>query len=109
MKLKYKLTIWAIVIDFLLYLFLFHSGIVLPFINPSQDAYNRQFTSFPRNAMQIYAWIGLHFPTSIIISVALGLGDKFLSLSVVQTGIIFFGIGAFIDHRRKKKMINSVA
>ncbi len=100
MKLKYKLTIWAIVIDLLLYFLLFHSGVTLPFINPSPEEYAQQFTSFPRNAMQLYIWLGLHLPTSYIVD--LSFSNELLGLSVIQTGVIFFGIGAFIDRRREK-------
>ncbi len=99
--LKFKLPLYFVIIDILLYLFLFHSGITLPIINPSVEEYNQQFTSFPRDYMQKIVWIGLHVPTSFAVDSTFG--DNLLGLSVVQTGLIFFGIGSFIDYRRKTK------
>lgn len=91
------------VIDFLLYLFLFHSGIVLPFINPSVSEYSRQLTSFPRNYAQELLWLGLHIPTSIIAINSQFAEIVVVAASLVQTGLIFFGIGALIEYLRKRK------
>ncbi len=43
------------------YLFLFHSGIVLPFINPSIEEY-MQYNSAPRDTNQIVLWYLLQIP-----------------------------------------------
>jgi len=91
---KFKLFIIAITIDLLLYLLIFHSGIVLPYINPSVEDY-KPWTSFPRDAGQKMAWYILHIPTSMLIS-----GEGYELLSVVQTGLIFLGLGAIIDYKK---------
>jgi len=103
MRLRYKLAIWAVIVDFLLYLFLFQSGIVLPFINPSVTEYSQQMTSFPRNAMQEYVWMGLHVPASLVYINFPFAEVVVVVLSLFQAGLIFFGIGALIEYLKNRK------
>lgn len=100
MSLKYKYAIVASVVDLLLYVLLFHPWTLLPVINPHTAQHTQMFTSFPRDFPQQIVWIGLHVPLSIWID--LRFGDSFLSLSIIQTGALFFGIGTIIDLARKR-------
>ena len=84
-------------VDLLLYWVIFYSGATLPFINPSVEEYQRQVTSFPRNAGQCYAWVAVHVPAALIGR----FGDRYLVFAVAQTGLIFFVIGTLIDRRHK--------
>jgi hypothetical protein len=99
---RHKIVIVFVLVDLFLFWMLFYSGIVLPFINPSIEEYRKSFTSFPRNANQIFLWIIIHMPSSIIIGKILeGIkgSDIFLSLSIIQTGLITYFIEKYI--RRK--------
>ena len=91
MRLKYKLALWAVAVDLLLYMFLFHSGITLPFINPSQNVYEAQFTSYPRDAGQKLVWMAFHFPALNVLDAALGRQNenRVMPLSAIQTEMIF--------------------
>ena len=100
-SLKFKLALLAVTIDLLLYGFLFYSGVILPGINPSVEQYNAQMTSFPRDAMQKILWIALHWPTSLLVHRSLG--ARFLGLSVIQTVLIFLGIGSWLDRKKENK------
>ena len=97
---KNKIVIIVVSTDLFLYWLLFYSGVVLPLINPSVDQYKKMVimgTSFPRNTNQALIWIYLHFPTSYIIG---SRSDKFLFLSVVQTGIITYCLEKFIQRKK---------
>ena len=98
MNMKLKFALWFAAVDALAYWVLFHSGVVLPWINPSPEAYAHQMTSFPRNAAQIYLWILVNWPTSMIVGRALG--DRYLVVAIAQAGLLGFVIGALIDRRR---------
>ncbi len=94
-----KLALCAIAVDLLFYWVVFHSGIVLPVINPSIEEYQQRVTSFPREAGQQMGWILLHFPTALVAS-SLKLPDRYLVYLVGQTGLIFFALGFLIDRRQ---------
>lgn len=103
---KNKIVIIVVLTDLFLYWLLFYSGVVLPLINPSVEQYKKMVimgTSFPRNTNQAFIWICLHFPTSYIID---SRSDKFLFLSVVQTGVITYYLEKFIQ--RKKRTRNNL-
>jgi cytochrome bd-type quinol oxidase subunit 2 len=62
---KHRIVFIIIIIDLLLFWLLFHSGIVLPFINPSVEEYRilvEQGTSFPRHTNQCFLWMHLQIP-----------------------------------------------
>jgi hypothetical protein len=98
--LKFKLPMALVILDILIYLFLFHSGVVLPFVNPTVAEYNQMQTSFPRDAGQKMTWILFHIPTSAVVDK--NFGDRFLWFSIFQTGVIFFVAGLLVDYKRKK-------
>lgn len=100
---KYKIVIIAVLADLLLFWLLFYSKVVLPFINPSVEQYKemvRMGTSFPRDTNQMIIWIILHLPSSYITS-GIARNDKFLFLSVIQTGLITYYIDKFIQQRKR--------
>lgn len=57
-----KIIIIALLLDLFLFWFLFYSGIVLPFINPSIELFEKSGTSFPRNTNQMILWFCLQLP-----------------------------------------------
>lgn len=100
---RYKIVIIVVFTDLFLYWLLFYSGIVLPFINPSLEQYKEMVikgTSFPRNTNQILIWIFLHLPSSYIID-GITRNDRFLFLSVIQTGLMTYYIHKFILRRNR--------
>ena len=99
---KHKIVITLVLSDLFLYWFLFYSGVVLPFINPSVVQYKKMLlrgTSFPRNTNQMLIWYLIHFPTSYIIA---GIMDKLIFLSAIQIGIITYFIQKIIKRWRVK-------
>jgi hypothetical protein len=94
-----KIPICVAIVDLLLYLLLFRSGVVLPLINPSIEEFQRSGPGFPRDFMQQLIWIVPHSPASVIIGDYL-LGPRFLALSVIQPVLIGLGLGWYIDHKR---------
>lgn len=104
MKKITKICLSIFLIDVAVYFILFHSGIVLPFINPSVEEYSRKYTSFPRNYAQIIYWIVVHYPSSFIIS---SINERLLVLSAVQYPIIIFGLNKAISkmQRRRGKLV----
>jgi predicted acyltransferase len=98
-----KIFIIVLLTDLFLYWFLFYSGVVLPFINPSVEEYNNTMTSFPRNASQMFIWIFMHFPTSYIL-LSITKNDMYLFLLVIQTSVIAYFIEKFIQRKRSSKI-----
>lgn len=101
---KHKIVILVMIVDLFIYWLLFCSGVVVPFINPNIYQYKGMLlrgTSFPRNTNQMLIWFLLHLPTSYIIA---GTIDKFIFLSVIQTGIIAYFIQEFIQHINRKRI-----
>ena len=94
---KAKLAVSAVSVDLFFYWLVFHSGVVLPFINPSEAAYAQRVTSFPRDAGQHMLWIFLHGPTSVWLGEHLG--DQYLPWAIGQTAVICLVIGAWLDRR----------
>ena len=111
MKLKYKFAIWAVVIDLLLYLLIFHFGITQFFVDHSMAGNNGPMNDTAlSNSLPQLVWISLHFPLVwmitlrwVFFNVPREIAMLFL---ILQTGIIFYCIGAFVDYRIKKKLIN---
>jgi len=64
---KHKVIIIILLFDLFLYWFLFYSGIVLPYINPSLESYSKSGTSFPRNTNQCFLWFYLQIPIILYI------------------------------------------
>ncbi|MCP3931199.1 MAG: hypothetical protein GY705_19110 [Bacteroidetes bacterium] len=100
MKKVYLLAGSILIIDLLLYLFLFHSGIVLPLINPSVEEYNALFTSFPRDTSQKNIWLMIHWPTFLLFKEKWDL----IFLSVIQYPLIIICFG--IINKKPMKSIN---
>lgn len=99
MKKIYKICLVVLALDVLLYLFLFHSGIVLPWINLSAEEYSKNLTSFPRDFGQMMFWIVPHMPLSALFGY---LGDSFLVLSVIQWPLVIFGVDKLIVRFKKR-------
>jgi len=97
---RHKTVIIVVLIDLLLYWLIFCTDVVLPFINPSVEEYKHMVTTgttFPRDTSQQLLWIFMHVPTSAIMNITTN--DKFLFLSVIQTGVITFYIERYIRRR----------
>jgi hypothetical protein len=86
-------------LDLLIYLFLFHSGVVLPFINPSVTDYKAQITSFPRDYMQQLIWLLVHWPSSFIADQIAG--DRLVALSILQWTLVLAIIGRLLSRKKK--------
>lgn len=100
MKNIYKICLVVFVIDILLYLFLFHSGVVLPGINPSLQEYNKALTSFPRDYNQKLLWILFHMPLSSLIG---SINVNYLAISTIQYPLIIIGLYKLIVKLRTNK------
>lgn len=100
MKRITKICLSIFLIDVAVYFVLFHSGIVLPFINPSVEEYSRRFTSFPRDYAQKIYWIVAHYPTSFIIS---SFNERLLVLSAVQYPLLIFGLNKAMSWVQRKR------
>ena len=100
MKKITKICLSILTIDAVVYLILFHSGIVLPFINPTVEEYNAMNTSFPRDYAQAIYWIVAHYPSSVLISL---ISERFLVLSTAQTPLIIYGVNWLVRKLKNKK------
>jgi hypothetical protein len=100
MKRIYKVCVLVVLIDLLLYLLLFHCGIILPFINPSVEVYNKSFTSYPRDTMQKVVWALFHF-TAIPIAKLFSLNEKYLFLLIIQDVWVILLVN-YIFFRKKR-------
>jgi hypothetical protein len=100
MKAIQKTALVFLLVDLLLYFLLFHSGLVLPWINPTLEEYNNTVTSFPRDYAQKLIWILIHFPTSWLLSMR---SDRFLALSVIQYPLLMMGVSRWIETMKKKE------
>ena len=96
---RHKIVIIAVIVDIILYWILFCSGVIFPFINPDVGEYSKRITSFPRNGGQILVWMFIHLPTSFIIDIIPNY-EKFMFLSVIQTGIIAYIIEKTIQLKK---------
>jgi len=99
MKKIYKICLVVLVLDVLLYFFLFHSGVVLPWINPSIEEYSKNVTSFPRDFGQKISWIMFHVPLSAMVDSFFG--DDYLILSVIQWPLVIIGLDKLVARFRK--------
>jgi len=122
MELRYKLPLIFILLDLGFYFLVFHSGIILPIINPSKEEYEHieYTTSFPREAGQQFLWFLIHAPLIIIFSVIFNFFPSLknipseygeicsLLLGLLQTGLFFYLIGLEIERRKSKKNKNIV-
>jgi hypothetical protein len=99
---KHKIVIIVVAVDLFLYWILYYSGVVLPFINPNIEEYNKIINSAPRNIGQMVIWMLLHFPTSYVLE-SITRNDTYLFLSVIQTGVITYFIEKFIQRRKSPK------
>jgi len=102
MKRVYKICIFVVLIDLLLYILLFHSGIILPFINKSAEEYSRSITSFPRDTGQKMIWILLHFPAPFL-GELFQLNDKYLPLLIINDVWVILLFHRLMYPPKKKK------
>lgn len=100
MKKIHKICLSILVIDVLLYRLLFHSGIILPIINPSIEEYNKHITSFPRDYGQQILWFTLHVP---LVSLIAFINENFILISVVQYPLVIIGLSKLITKLKTKK------
>jgi len=117
MKLRYKVPLIFILLDLGVYFLVFHSGIILPIVNPSKEEYEhmRYTTSFPRESGQQILWFLIHTPLIIIFSFIFNFFPSLknipseyseicsLLLGLLQTGLFFYLIGLEIEHIKSKK------
>jgi hypothetical protein len=99
---RYKIVIIVMLVDLFLFWLLNYSGVIVPFISPSIEQYQNSGTSFPRNFNQIFIWVVLHFPTSIVLgnlSQSITGSEVLTSISVIQTGLIAY----FFEKRFRRK------
>jgi hypothetical protein len=101
MKRIYKVCVLVVLIDLLIYLLLFHCGIILPLINPSVEVYSKKITSFPRDTMQKVIWIIFHFPTLFFVKIFIK-SDKQLFLLVIQNVWVILLGNRILNFFRKK-------
>lgn len=99
MKTVTKICLAILTLDVVVYLILFHSGIVLPFINPTAEEYDAMYTSFPRNYTQTLYWMLAHYPSSAFF---LSLNERLLVLSTLQTPLIIYGANVLIRKLKNK-------
>jgi len=99
MKKIYKICLVVLAVDLFSYWLLFHSGVVLPYINPTIEEYNKTLTSFPRDYGQSILWYSIHIPLSSLIGM---INENFLVLAILQYPLILLGINAIITKRQKK-------
>jgi hypothetical protein len=100
MKRIYKVCVLVVLIDLLLYILLFHSGIILPFF----DSPNRKLTSFPEGYWQKSIWIIFHLPTSLIGRI-FSLSDKYIPIVLIQDVWVILLVN-YIFFRKKKKQLD---
>lgn len=104
---KHKIVIITLLIEILLFWFVFYSGIVIPFINPSIEEYENHIkggTSFPRDYTQMLLWYLIHMPSSLIIDSVFSSGyEVLLSLSVIQNCFIAYLIEKHIRNKCNSK------
>jgi len=100
MKLSYKIALIVLGLELIAYFLLFHCGIVLPFINPSIEEYNKTVTSFPRDYGQWLLWMYIHYPMSALMA---AINENLTVLAVLQYPLIVVVIGKILENRRVHK------
>jgi hypothetical protein len=99
MKRIYKVCVLVVLIDLLLYILLFHSGIILPFF----DSPNRKLTSFPEGYWQKSIWVIFHF-TAIPIAKLISLNEKYLFLLIIQDVWVILLVNYIFFQKKKKQL-----
>ena len=99
---KIKLPVCLTILDLILYVFLFRSGVILPIFDPPKARQPFDEKTLPRDTPQKLLWTLVHAPTSDVIFEHFG-NEKYECLSVIQTALIGFAIGWFVDHKRGVK------